>query len=151
MSPTEAARRRARWILRFCAAAVVVSLGISAWTLVRQSQLDAVRTADRKAAAAAQVAGCYQQVDNAPRVLRILGLIDILASNSITANRQALATSPADDPLRPVREASLERLVPARDDLRGFIATTKKQAPTDASCRKLAGVLGVNPARPKGA
>lgn len=132
-----------------CGLIVVVSLGLSAWTFVRQSNADAIRQADRKAQSTTQVGQCFQQVKNAPQVMRILEIVDILASNSITANKQALDASDAGDPLRATRIASLKRLVPARNDLRAFIRRTAEQAPTTKQCNQLADELGVDPAKLK--
>lgn len=127
-----------------CAVVVVISLALSVITIVRQSNADAVRSADQKARAVSQVSGCYQQVESVPKVLRILNLIDGLATNSILANQAALKSSPPDDPLVLVRKESLERLIPARADLRTYITQTEKQAPTKTTCLALAKKLGVD-------
>lgn len=143
-------RRRITYaILAVCAVLVATSLGLSAVTFVRQSQADTIRTADRKAQAVSQVATCRRRVEDAPKVVRILGLVDLLATNSIIANKEALATARPGDPLTPVRKASLRRLEPARDALRQFIDSTVSEAPTAESCAELAQMLGVEP-RPKG-
>lgn len=124
------------------AVVVVLCFGISIYTVVRQTQADAVRTADRKAQAASEVGNCYQQVENFPRTLLILNLIDGLATNSILANQQALKADP-DSELTPTRKASLERLVPARESLRDVIGIAEAQKPTREKCEKMALELGV--------
>ena len=112
-----------------------------------------MQAADRKSASTAQVNQCYVSVRNAPAVFRILDLIDVLATNSIIANTQALATSEPNDPLTNIRRQSLERLLPARAQLRTFGAEAKVQTPTVSACHKLAQQLGVDDRklRPKGA
>lgn len=129
-----------------CAWVVVGSLGLSAWTFVRQSQADTVRAADKKSQSTTQVGQCFQQVKTAPQVLRILGIVDILASNSIIANQQALEAQPTG-PLAKTRRDSLARLEPARNDLRQFIRRTAENAPTRQSCTALARTLGVDPSK----
>ena len=138
---------RVQLLVGFCAVVVMLSLGLSAWTFVRQSQADTIRAADKKAQNLTKVSQCFQQVENAPKVLRILGLVDILATNSIKANKQALAVSPKNDPLRSTREQSLVRLVPARNNLRKFISQTTNQAPKKASCDRLAAQLHIDPSK----
>ncbi len=157
------ARRRNRLVqtlVGVCAVIVAGSLGLSAWTFVRQSQADTVRAADKKSQATTQVGQCFQQVRNAPQVLQILGLVDTqgqlietLATNSIIANTEAIAATPGD-PLNAVRRASLKRLEPARDKLRAgqpalrmFILRTAENAPTKQSCTDLAHTLGVDPSK----
>lgn len=154
-------RRTLTTVLVFtCAVIVAVSLALSAWTFVRQSQAATVRTADEKARSITQVGQCFQQVKNTPQVLQILGLvntqgqlIDTLATNSIIANTEAIKASPGD-PLNPVRRDSLRRLQPARDQLRAgrpaltaFILRTAENAPTKKSCNDLAASLGVDPSK----
>lgn len=136
-------RTRTKVIVYVCGGVVLASFALSAWTFVRQGQADAVRTADEKARAVSQVESCRQQVASLPRVLRILELVDVLATNSILANQQALETSPPTDALTPIRQASLRRLLPARADLRRYVKETKHRAPTRASCNRLADELGV--------
>ncbi len=138
--------KKTQTLVFVCAWIVVASLVLSAWTFVRQSNADTVRAADRKAQSIAQVSQCFQSVKNAPQVLRILGIVDILATNSITANQEALAAQPTG-PLAETREDSLKRLIPARNDLRAFIRRTAEQAPTAKSCMKLAARLGVDPTK----
>ena len=132
------------WV-RFLGVIVIISFALSGYTVVRQSQAAAERAADKKAANTSQVARCYQQVRDSPDVIRILSLIDTLATNSIVVNRQVLATD-TQDTLRPIRQASLKRLVPARKTLRVFIARATGQMPTLKSCDQLASSLDVNPA-----
>jgi hypothetical protein len=131
------------WV-RFLGVIVIVSFALSGYTVVRQSQAAAARAADRKAANTSQVARCYQQVRDSPDVLRILGLLDTLAKNSILANRQALELD-GDDPLRPIRKSSLRRLVPARKSLGKFIARSRRSVPTIESCDQMARALRVDP------
>lgn len=133
-------------IVRVLGVIVLCSFALSGYTVVKQSQASAERAADRKAANTAQVARCYQQVRDSPDVLRILDLIDALATNSIVVNRQALQLAPAADPLKPIRKASLRRLVPARKTLRKFVARAEAEVPTIGSCDRLARDLHVNPA-----
>lgn len=152
--------RIARWVdgrnvksmVRMFGVMVLVSTAISAVTLVRQSNEAALREADHRASNAAQVTLCYQQVKNAPAVIRILGLLDVLATNSIKGSQQALKVAKPGDPLIPVREATLRRLLPARADLRNFIQTTKDQTPRIIACHKLALTLHVEDVKlkPKG-
>ncbi len=137
---------RVQLLVGMCAIIVMLSLGLSAWTFVRQSQADTIRAADKKAQAITQVGQCFQQVKNSPQVLRILGIVDILASNSITANQQALEAQP-EGALAKTRRDSLSRLEPARNDLRQFIRRTAENAPTKQSCKDLADRLGVDPSR----
>jgi hypothetical protein len=120
------------------ASVVVFSFVLSAWTVVRQQNEQSLRAADRKALATSQVSLCYQQAKTAPAVLKLLGLIDILASNSLDGNREALKLAGPNDPLRPVRLRSVARLVPARKNLAAFITLTKQRSPTNAVCHTLA-------------
>ena len=138
------ARPPLTWV-RFLGVIVILSFALSGYTVVKQSQANAERAADKKAANTAQVARCYQQVRDSPDVLRILGLLDTLATNSILANRQALELD-GDDPLRAIRKASLRRLVPARKALRKFIGRSSSSVPTLASCDQMARALDVDPA-----
>lgn len=145
-------------IVGLCAVLVFVSLGLSAWTFVRQSQADTIRAADKKSQATSQVATCFQQAKSAPDVVKILDqfssqadLIDTLATNSIIANTQAIEATPGD-PLNKVRRESLARLVPARSKLRAtrpalttFTNKTRANSPTQKSCSELAAKLGVDP------
>ncbi len=146
MSPSAKLNQRASVVVGSCAMIVALSLGLSAWTFVRQSQADTVRAADKKSQSTTQVGQCFQQVKNAPQVLRILGIVDILASNSIIANQQALEAQPTGD-LAKTRQDSLERLIPARNDLRAFIRRTAENAPTKQTCNELAANLGVDPTK----
>lgn len=160
--PLERRIQRTRQVVAATTALSVVALALASFVLIRQSKSDAVRTADRKAAAVAQVSACYQQVDNAPKVLKLLGLIrsnsnllDLLATSSIKANTQAIAATPGD-PLNKIRQATIDRLTDPRNQLRAdapaldtYIAATRSQAPTDPDCRRLAQQLGVNPDRPR--
>lgn len=131
------------WV-RAAGVVVILSFALSGYTFVQQSRVQAERAADKKAANTTQVARCYQQIRDAPAVLRILDLVDVLASNSIDANRQALEISPLDDPLRAVRKDSLRRLVPARRDLRRFVARSKASVPDKQECDQLAQALDVD-------
>ncbi len=131
------------WV-RFMGVIVIVSFALSGWTVVRQSQAAAERAADKRAANTSQVARCYQQVRDSPDVLKILSLIDTLATNSILVNREALELG-GDDPLRPIRRSSLRRLVPARKTLRAFIDRSTGTVPTLKSCDQLAASLQVDP------
>ncbi|HET8784135.1 MAG TPA: hypothetical protein VFM38_00755 [Candidatus Limnocylindrales bacterium] len=133
-------------IVRVLGVVVLGSFALSGYTVVKQSQAAAERAADRKAANTAQVARCYQQVRDSPDVLKILGLIDTLARNSIATNRAALEVSADNDPLRPVREASLARLVPAERTLGRFIGRAAAQVPSPRDCNQLAAQLHVDPA-----
>lgn len=139
--------RRALVLVGVCAAVVVASLALSAITFVRQSQADTVRAADRKSQDTTLVGQCFSQVKNAPGFVRILGIVDILATNSIKANQQALDASGPNDPLRKTRQDSLRRLEPARQDLRVFIKRTKAGTPTTKACNTLAANLGVDPTK----
>ena len=125
---------------------VFVSFALSGYTVVRQSQAASERAADRKAANTSQVARCFQQVKDSPDVLRILGLLDTLSSNSILVNRQALELPAEADPLRRIRKQSLRRLVPARASLRRFIARSSASVPTVQSCDRMAADLHVDSA-----
>ncbi len=133
-------------ILAVCAIIVLISLALSGWTFVRQTQSETIRVADKKAQSIAQVAQCFTSVKNSPQVLRILGIVDILATNSIKANRAAIEADPGS-PLTETRQDSLDRLEPARNDLRAFIRRTAENAPTTKSCTELAADLGVDPAK----
>jgi hypothetical protein len=137
--------KRVQVLVGICALVVFISIALSSYTFVRQSQSDTIRRADRKSQNISQVATCFQQVENAPKVIRILGLIDVLAANSITVTQQSLDATNADDPLRKTREQALARLIPARNDLRTFILQTSEKAPSRASCNELAVRLGVDP------
>lgn len=131
------------WV-RAAAVIVILSFSLSGYTFVQQSRVQAERAADKKAANTTQVARCYQQMRDAPAVLRILDLVDVLASNSIHANRQALAIASPDDPLSAVRKASLARLVPARRELRAFVARSREAVPNEKECERLAQSLDVD-------
>ncbi len=122
-------------ILGVCAIIVLISLALSGWTFVRQTQSETIRVADKKAQSISQVSQCFTSVKTAPQVLRILGIVDILATNSIKANRAK------------TRQDSLDRLEPARNDLRSYIRRTAENAPTAQSCAQLAADLGVDPAK----
>lgn len=132
------------WV-RFLGVIVIISFALSGYTVVRQSQAAAERAADKKAANTSQVARCYQQVRDSPDFLRILDLLDALATNSIIANREALKLG-GDDPLRAIRRSSLRRLVPARKNLRRFVERANASVPTLRSCDRLASSLDVSPA-----
>lgn len=129
--------------MRLMGIVVLTAFTVSIWVLVQQRDIVAERTAERKARETSDVAQCFEQVANAPRVSRILNLIGVLADNSIAANRAALTVSSPDDPLRTVREQSIARLIPARADLREFIRLVDEQTPTKAKCVELADRLGV--------
>ncbi len=133
-------------IVFICAWLVAASLGLSAWTFVRQSQADTIRAADKKAQSITQVSQCFQQVRNAPQGFLILGLLDDLATNSIKANRQALLAQP-NSPLSKTRQASINRLVPPRRALRAYIKAQEKKVPTLKSCKAVAAKLGVDPSK----
>lgn len=144
MSPIDYARSRSvTFWLRIMGIVVIACFALVIWTIVRQSQAEAVRSADLKAQAVSEVSACFERVQNAPRVVRILDLVDLLATNSILANEAALIAEPEGE-LAPIRRDSLERLRPARADLRGFIASTKQSAPSMKDCRDLAVRLGVD-------
>lgn len=128
-----------------CAVIVAISLGLSAWTFVRQSQADTIRQADVKAQNTTKVASCFTSVASSPAVIGALNLIDTLATNSIKANNAAIKEQP-DSPLTATRKASLERLIPARRDLRKLIRQSKARIPKVAACFQLAAQLGVDPA-----
>lgn len=132
------------FVLKILALVVIASFVLSGWTVVRQSTDRALREADHRAANAVQVNQCYAQVRNAPSLIKVLGLLDILATNSIKGNRQALSVIRPDDPLRTVRENSLIRLLPARQAVRSYIALTRKQTPKIAACHSLAVDLNVD-------
>ncbi len=132
-------------ILGVCALIVLISLALSGWTFVRQTQSETIRVADKKAQSISQVSQCFTSVKNAPQVLRILGIVDILATNSIKANQAAIEADPGS-PLTKTRQDSLDRLEPARNSLRAFIRRTAENAPTTQTCTKLAADLGVDPA-----
>ncbi len=128
----------------FSTSLAIASLAVGCVGFVRQSKSDAIRQADQKVQAVTQVNRCRQQVADAPKIIRILGLMDILATNSIIANQEAIETQP-DSPLLGTRLDSLDRLRPARKDLRDYIESTKKQIPTVETCDDLARQLGVKP------
>lgn len=132
-------------IVGCCAVLVVVSLGLSAWTFVRQSQADTIRRADAKAQSTTKVSTCFQQVSNAPAVLGALRLIDTLADNSIKANRDALKTAKRGDPIRARAKASLGRIIPARAGLTKLIEQSEARVPKVADCYTLARDLNVDP------
>lgn len=142
--PLERSIRRTRRTVWISTSLAIAALAIGCVGLVRQSQSEAVRLADQKAQAVTQVNRCRQQVTDAPKILRILGLMDILATNSIIANQEAIDAQP-DSPLTDTRRDSLARLRPARQDLRNYISGTKEQIPTEATCDDLAKQLGVTP------
>ncbi len=132
-------------ILAVCALIVLISLALSGWTFIRQTQTETIRVADKKAQSIAQVSQCFTSVKTAPQVLGILGIVDILATNSIKANQAAIQADP-ESPLTKTRQDSLDRLEPARNSLRAFIRRTAENAQTTQSCNKLAADLGVDPA-----
>lgn len=103
----------------------------------------AAATAQAKIANAAQVGSCVTAWRTAPNVLRILDLLDVLASNSIIANTAALQQDPGS-PLTDVRKASLRRLAPAPGTIRVFRDATLKDKRTLTECRALAKKLGVD-------
>lgn len=157
---------RMRWsllVVGICGVVVAVSFALSLWAVIGQARASAIRAADRKAASVSQVSACYQQMSNAPKVLKLLGLIrtnsqliDLIASNSIMASTDAISATPGD-PLNTIRGQSIKRLTGPRNTLRrslpaldGYIAAALKSAPKEADCRKLADQLGVKPTRPKG-
>ncbi len=133
-------------ILAVCALIVLISLALSGWTFIRQTQSETIRVADKKAQSIAQVAQCFTSLKTSPQVLAILGIVDILATNSIKANQAAIAADP-NSPLTKTRQDSLARLEPARNNLRAFIRRTAENAPTAQTCQTLAGELGVDPSK----
>lgn len=145
MTATTRRRVSTYLIVGSCAGIAALSLALSAWTFVRQSQADTVRQADVKAQNTTKVSTCFQQVANGPAVLGALRLIDTLATNSILANRAALRTAVPGDPIRARAKASLSRIVPARRDLRRLIAQSEAKVPKVAACFQLANQLDVDP------
>lgn len=139
-----AKRRSVNFLVGVCAAISVCAFILAIWTVVRQSQADAVHAADRKAQAVSQVNACYQQVENTPKVLKILELIQTLAENSIISNEAAIAATSPNDKLTSVREDALNRLRPAAADMAEYIRETKATAPTVADCAALAKHLHVD-------
>lgn len=127
-----------------CAAAVAVSLGLSAWTFVRQSQADTIRQADAKAQNAAAVATCFQKNQAAPESIRLLKAVDIGFLNTILSTKAVLKSQP-EPSLRKRRLQSLKTLREARKLIAGYIARTLRERPTKRSCLKLAAKHGVDP------
>ena len=137
--------RPALTYVRFLGVIVIISFSLSGWTVVQQSEANAERTADRKATNTAQVARCFQQVRDSPDVLKTLRLLDVLATSSIIANKQALAAG-GDPEIKRIRQASLNRLVPARMSLRNLIGRSESAVPTQQTCEQRAASLDVDPA-----
>lgn len=145
--PIERSVRRTRRLLILTTTLAILALIIGCIGLVRQSKSDSIRAADRKAQEVSQVSQCFQSVKTAPTILKTLGLIDDLATNSIKGNREALKSAKPGDPLIAVRKASLRRLIPKRASLRRLIKKTQTSVPTKKSCNKLAADLGVDPSK----
>lgn len=99
--------------------------------------------AQAKIANSNQVGACVAAYRSAPNVLRILDVLDVLAGNSLMANRDALKREP-DSPLTPIRRASLKRLGPAPHTIQVFRDATIKDQRTLAECKALATKLHVD-------
>jgi hypothetical protein len=109
----------------------------------KQSDANARERTKLATANSASVGACVSAWRSAPNVLRILDLLDVLAYNSIKANRAAIEQDPMS-PLTPIRRASLKRLAPAPQTIEVFRRGTKKDQKTLAECKMLAAKLHVN-------
>ena len=129
-----------------------------------QAKEAAERAASQKAANANQVAGCYQQIKDAPRVKTFLHTFDLLAANDYVSARDSIRSSNlaleiAPDPiLDPIRRDTriqarirVQRAGKVADVVEDFRKITRASTPTLAKCDRLAKMLHVNPApyRPK--
>lgn len=103
---------------------------------------DADRRAQTKIANATQVTTCIVSARSTPNILKFLDLIDVLASNSIIANRAALAADP-NGPLADIRKDSLHRLRPAASTIKSFREATLRSRRTISDCKALAKKLDV--------
>lgn len=126
-------------------AAVVVALFI---LFEQQSNETARRIAIQRSTAEASLSACVNGVKNAPVVAGFLDSHRAIITNSILATTAAIQASPANDPLLPVRQASITRLQKALrnvDELDELVANT---TPTRARCDTLAATLGLPPPFP---
>jgi len=113
----------------------------------RQAREEATRTATQQASAVTQVAQCFASVKNAPVVNGFIDAQEALITNSLLGNEAALAITPLNDPLRPIRVASIRRLRKADENVKDLRRLISESARTRAKCIKLASATGVDASR----
>lgn len=133
------------WWVRILGVVVIASFALSGWTLVRVAQAEARDAAATQSQNTAQVSRCYRQLETVPDLLRVLGLIETLATNSITTSKAAIATRAPDDPLNEVSRQSIARISPGVSAVSKFIEQTEDTTPTEQECAHLADTLNVDP------
>lgn len=119
---------------------------VSIWLYVlfeHQTNETARRIAIQRSAAQASLSSCVGAVRNAPVVAGFLDAHRAIITNSILATTAALQTGTADDPLRPIRKASLKRLEKALRNVDELDELVVNRTPTKASCDRLARSLGL--------
>lgn len=136
---------RVIWWVRLTGVLVIASFAMSGWTIVRVARTEAQQAAQTEAGNVAEVARCYRQLETTPDLLRVLGLIETLATNSIATSKAAMATRDPDDPLNAVSRASIARLSPGVGSVSRFIEQTEESTPSEQECAHLAETLGVDP------
>lgn len=128
----------------------VSSFVLAGCAVVRQTQAEAERQAEeqaeRKAADASTVSSCYEDVVSTPVLLSALVTLEVLATNSVAANRSAIRLEP-DSELNPRRQKSLDRLEPRLPDLALLVTQTRAARKTIAECDDLGEALDVNTGR----
>ena len=124
----------------------VAAFGLAGYTVVKQSQAEAERQAERKAADASQVAACYDAVVRQPIFESALVTLEVLARNSVDANRTAIRVDP-DSPLDAVRRRVLDRVEPRLPDLSLLVEQTQATSRTIPDCDELGRALDVDTAR----
>lgn len=132
------------WV-RLMGVVVLCSFALSGWAIVKAARAEATQAAQTASGNTQQVATCYRQLDTIPDLIRVLGLIQTLATNSITTSKAALEIREPDDPLNKVSRDSIRRLTPGVGSVTRFIEQTRDNAPSEQECAHLAESLGVDP------
>ena len=133
------------WWVRILGVVVIASFALSGWTLVRVARAEATQAANAQASNVAQVSRCYRQLESNPDLLRVLGLIETLATNSITTSKAVLKIRDPKDPLNEVSRQSIARLEPGVESVARFIEQTEAAGPSEQECAHLADSLNVDP------
>ncbi len=121
---------------------------LTVWLYVlngREARAGALRAAAIKSAATSQVSTCFTAVRNAPVTHGFVLAQAAIVDNGILGNESALARARPDDPLNPVRRASLARLRAAKANARSLRALIESSTPSRAKCVTLAKKLKIDP------